>query len=180
MSREKRFAELMAGIGELFDKEISQNLTRLYWNVLNKFTDGEVEMAFNKAVHTCKFFPRPADLIEMIQGSVDDRIATAFVQLQDACGRIGAYQSVMFRDPGLEAVVEAWGGWPEVCHLPLEEWQYRQKQFRDLYRANMDKARESKKLTGMTESGNRESGHLEDIPEPVMVGAGPREGKLLN
>jgi len=171
MENKKKFAEMMEACGVVFDRQITEPLADIYWSVLKKHTDEEIQEAFTKAIHACKFFPKPAELLEFIEGSPEDRIAIAYIQLRKACESIGAYESVIFSDPGLETIIEAWGGWEEVCHLPLEEWQYRQKQFRDLYRVSMDIKREPKKFTGRHEYVNRLNGYAEARREPIRIDA---------
>lgn len=69
MKNEKTFKEFMSGIGELFDKKISDTLKNMYWQALKPFTDIQCSQAFNIAITRCKFFPKPADLIEFIIGN---------------------------------------------------------------------------------------------------------------
>ena len=178
MTNEDGFMELMAGLGELFDKPMSPSLVDIYWNALTKYTDEEVRAAFTTAGLTCKWFPKPVELIELIDGNPEDRIAMAWTQLRDACESVGAYSSVSFDDPGLIAVIEDWGGWQDVCHLPYEEWQFRQKQFRDIYRANMRSPRNRQVFTGIHDASNRTTGHLDQIDEPVQIQTGRRQKHL--
>jgi len=69
MKNEKTFKEFMSGIGELFNRKISDILKNMYWKTLEPFTDAQCEKAFNLVITKCKFFPKPADLIEFIEGS---------------------------------------------------------------------------------------------------------------
>jgi hypothetical protein len=172
VNSKKRLSELLANLGELFDKEISEGLARLYFGALEKYTDEEVELACNKAVRSCTFFPKPAELIQFIEGTPEDRIALAYTQLLKLCEETGAYCSVQFEDPGLEAVVEAWGGWQAICHMPYEDWNFRQRQFRDIYRANMDRPRAAPKVFfGIHDAVNTEKGYLEEVKPPLMIEA---------
>ena len=41
----------------------------MYWVALDPYGDEETERAFQEAARRCKFFPKPAELIELIEGS---------------------------------------------------------------------------------------------------------------
>ena len=65
MNNRKTFMDYMAALGELFDKEITKTLLGMYWEVLSAVPDDRAEDAFKKSIATCKFFPRPAELLEL-------------------------------------------------------------------------------------------------------------------
>jgi len=65
----KKFREYMTGMGELFNKGSSETMSNFYWTALKPFKDNECEKAFNMAIASCKFFPKPAELIEFIVGN---------------------------------------------------------------------------------------------------------------
>ncbi len=73
MKDKAAFKEFMAGIGEVFNKEITPVLTKIYWKVLEPFNSDECKKAFSLAITYCKFFPKPADLIEFMNGSLEQR-----------------------------------------------------------------------------------------------------------
>lgn len=51
-------------IGELFDKNLSEELLDIYWQILEAFNDEQCEQAFKKVMASAKFFPKPADILE--------------------------------------------------------------------------------------------------------------------
>ena len=91
---------LMA-LGECFDKKLSEAVQEIYLNALSGFEDAEIIAAINRAGMECKFFPRPAELIELIQGSLPskkDAAALAWSKLVRAIEYQGSYKSVVFND----------------------------------------------------------------------------------
>lgn len=50
----------------LFDKKLSAELVGVYYDAMKDFPDEKIKMAFKKYFKTGKFFPRPADIIEII------------------------------------------------------------------------------------------------------------------
>ena len=69
MNNKSEFKEFMAGAGEIFNKQITPIISKMYWKVLEPFTDEQCRKAFNLVIEKCKFFPKPAELIEFIVGS---------------------------------------------------------------------------------------------------------------
>jgi hypothetical protein len=115
MKDKKKFKAMMMSIGEIFDKEISQTLLEVYWRVFEPFSDVEASRALNQAISTCKFFPKPADLIDILTIKPADKAALAWVEVEKAVRHIGNYQSVKFvDDPVIHSCLEAMGGWHRV------------------------------------------------------------------
>jgi hypothetical protein len=68
MKNEIKFKEYMTMLCELHDKILSDMMKDLYWKVLEPFTDEECERAFKELIYSTRFFPKPVDLIEILQG----------------------------------------------------------------------------------------------------------------
>ena len=64
MKDKEKFKGFMMIVGELFDKNPSQQLLDVYWQILEPFTDEQCEAAFKKVITTVKFFPKPADFMD--------------------------------------------------------------------------------------------------------------------
>lgn len=113
------FKSRMSLLGEIHNKEISDVLKDAYWIALKQYPDDACRHAFDMAVATCKFFPKPAELIEIIVGrggSVEDVAQIEAGKVLDAIKRIGGYQSVCFDDAITQAViVQGFGGWEKMC-----------------------------------------------------------------
>ena len=62
----KRFMNLLGSVSEVFNKELSPLTINLYENILSEFPIEAVEKAFGKALTTCRFFPKPADIVDHI------------------------------------------------------------------------------------------------------------------
>ena len=65
MTRERMAAALATLAVALPGKEISGPLLEVYWRALADLTDEQLESAATKALRACKFFPTPAELLEL-------------------------------------------------------------------------------------------------------------------
>lgn len=174
MKDRKMFNKFMAGLGETFDKEISEILLDIYWGALENFSDEQCKGAFNKAVISCKFFPKPVEIIELIgdgPGKLEDRAEVQASEVVWAVRHIGVYRSVQFNDPVTTAVIQqCWGGWIQLCsELLQDEEKWFRKDFAKFYRAYHNQGiAYNGHLMGMLESDNMER-YDKYVPEPILV-----------
>ena len=67
----QRFSDLMDDLGVIYDKEVSVNLKRLYWEDLGQYPIDTIEAAMQahrRDRDRGRFFPKPADLLARICG----------------------------------------------------------------------------------------------------------------
>jgi len=168
MKNKTKFREYMATLGEIHDKTISTMMLELYWKLLAKFSDAECERAFKSLIISARFFPKPVDILEAIQGKQESRATEAWLEVLGSVKRIGNYQSVRFADTAIHSAIEAMGGWPMVCQMQSAEEKWKQKEFEKLY--SVISARPSnnhpKYLPGTCELDNRAKGY--DIQQEIV------------
>ena len=178
MRDKKQFAQRITALSALFDREISEAVIEMYWVALMPYDDEETERAFQEAARRCKFFPKPAELIEFIEGSSEGREALAWHALLTGIARVGSWSSVRFSDPAIHSVVETWGGWisgmlhdHEGSSVPGEGLQG------TLPHALVGGIRHQEYLAGRTEFDNRKRGYLDRIPEAEGRGDRGRQNR---
>jgi hypothetical protein len=169
MQDHKRFASNMNGLAEIFGTELSELKLSFYAKVLERFTDEQVEKAVMMATQTLEFFPKPVQLIELIEGKSQDRAVMAWDVLLNAIRRHGSYQSVLFADPKITKTVELMGGWLQACSMTEDETKWRMADFLKIYQGIAGDP-EHKALMGRYEQDNRMRGFLDRIPEPDRIG----------
>ena len=135
----------------------------------------QVEKALEKVVVSCKFFPKPVEIIELISGGTGKIEDIAQVQADlviNTIRKIGSYQSVEFKDPVTTAVIQqSFGGWIKMClelMEPSEKWF--RKDFANAYQVYFRQGiQRNGHLAGLIETDNMTRGHLEFIPDPKIV-----------
>jgi len=118
MNNKISFKEFMAGAGEIFDKQVTPILSKMYWKSLEPFTDEQCRKAFNLAIERCKFFPKPAELIELIRGSSkqieqekDDKALIIANEIMEQARRYSPGHPLKLNDPIAQ-------------HLMTSRWPY--------------------------------------------------------
>lgn len=183
----KTFDKEMAGLGAIFDKAMSKPLIDAYFDALKDFPLEAIQEAFKRAIATAKFFPRPVEVRESLEGNGDDRANQAWSTFLDATGD-GGYASVKFLDPATAAaVIATFGGWLPACRALREAEapmvaHYR-KAFCQAYQTARKFPREIETYqAGQYEIQNRAGGdwtvRMKVIVNPVLI-VGLRESKEL-
>jgi hypothetical protein len=134
------FARLMAALAEIHNETPTPQRLEIYFRVLADWSIEVVAAAVDAAIRRLKFFPKPAELIELIEGSPDDRAEHAWGQFWLAVARGGTYQSLYCADVVLaETIRRVYGSWADAGHVPRVEYdapghQIHHKNFVAMYR----------------------------------------------
>jgi len=167
-----RFKAKMAALGELYGKECTKTLADMYWAALKDFSDEEVHRAIESGILVWTCFgrlPTPAEIVGQITRDGADHALSAWEQLQEGVHRAGTYQSVHFEDGKIARVIQLMGGWETVCQWPMDEIQFRRKEFMDSYKA-LPRCDHGATLAGLCDRQNAALGFAE-TPAVVI----PRE-----
>lgn len=165
------FRNRLVALGEVFDVKLSPQRQALYFEGLRDLPFAAVAKGLNRAVQTCTFFPKPAELRTLAIGDAEDHIEAAWMRLRHALSAVGAYSSLVVTDPALgEAIGACFGSWPEACSSDLspEMWASKRKEFGRMYRVLVDRQLiGARYLPGLCEAQN--AGHREWMRfTPVM------------
>ena len=179
-TEKRRFYELMVLLAENYNREYSQALQKAWETKLSQYPFERVEQAIYQYMATQKFPPRLADIVEMLEKSnmIDKETAEAlaeqaWAEVLSYMASVGAYKSVKFRDPIINAVIKNLGGWVMLCQKTYYELETTTKwNFKKLYFAYAisGSCPEVAYLPGIAELTNLQLGYFEMIEPPVLVG----------
>jgi hypothetical protein len=156
----EEFAARMVGLAELFNVEFSAARLALYFEALRDLSFDQVVMALNRAVKTCTFVPKPAELRTMVLGDDDERVEQAWLLVRAAMLRAGAYATLITADAAIgQTILAMFASWPRACAAELspEMWAARRKEFARVYAV-------------MHRRGQREPAHLPGLVEAANAG----------
>ncbi len=110
-----RCLDLMAAA---WPRAITETLLAAYVAALDDLTDEELMHAAVAALKACKFFPTPAELIELAKPS---SALLAWESFQRRCSPHNGRKTVTVDDPVLAHTVKSLGGWSRACYLTADE-----------------------------------------------------------
>ena len=171
-----KFGALLAGVMDLYGKVLAVPTVGIWWGALARFEWADVERAFGLYVQDPdqgRYPPTPAGVIAQIEVSGLQAGQAAFDRLVAAIRSVGPYESVVFDDPLIHAVVDALGGWIHICSSwTTEDLKFREREFGTRYQAALKAERVPYpgKLIGLAEAHNQQAGHIKYIPRPILIG----------
>lgn len=128
MKNKKRFAEMMSTLSVLFDKDMPEMLRQIYWKVLSQYSDEDVEMAVKQVIASCKFFPKPSEIIQFIKSrQIEEKQANALeswgmVMSGLECGKIP-------NDGRIQEAIRRLGGWTWLQDKGYDDLHWLEKRF---------------------------------------------------
>lgn len=183
-----KFAQLLLVMGEVYSEQVSDTRLEAYRLVLGDYEFSVVEAAMRRAMRTLKFFPKPAEIVELIEGGQSDRAAMAWAAFLSAT-EDGGYASVKFLEPATAIAMDAvFGSWIQACQLlhtcePEMKAHYL-NQFTRQYTAAMKTSRDAITYRpGLSEFSMRDGGAWRErmtraIVQPVLL-VGARETRKV-
>jgi len=154
----KTFSGMIEILEASYKEKINKETSKIYWDMLKNYDDKIIKETTIRCIKELKYFPKISEIIEMIEGNSTDEAELAWLYLLDKIEYIGHYQSVSFPDyPAIGAVVEAMGGWLEICDMKIDEEKWVKKEFIKLYPIMKKRGDYPDKLIGQFEldNGNR-------------------------
>ncbi|MCD6449880.1 MAG: hypothetical protein J7L34_05165 [Thermotogaceae bacterium] len=176
----KQFGQLMVLLAENYNREYSQALQKAWEYKLRQYPYKQVEKAILEYIATKKFPPKLADIVELLEKpcainkeTAEALAEQAWAEVLSYMATVGAYESVKFRDPIVNAVIKQLGGWITLCQKTYSELETNTKwDFKKLYIAYAisGSCPEVNYLPGINELTNEQVGFCEAIKLPLLIG----------
>lgn len=178
MSEEDRkpFAEMIAGVYELYNRPLSESILEMWWTTMVRFDLASVREALGRHAmnpDAGMFIPKPADVVRELGGTSADASMLAWSKVVNAIKAIGTHESVTFDDPIVNRVLKDLGGWYWLGTQKESEMPFIEKRFRDAYRAwrqrGLSGSDPVSHLPGLFELSN---GHMypDSVKAPKLIG----------
>ena len=159
----KLFLKSLNSLESAFSEKVSEDRAKIYWDILKGYSDLEIKRAIIGSLRKLKFFPKISEIIEMIEGNIEDEAEIAWLILKEKIERYDGYISVSFpENPVIGSVVEALGGWIKICDTTIKEEKWVKKEFIKLYPIMKKKNNHPEQLSGIFEIENSQKGYSEE------------------
>jgi len=183
MENKEMFLEYMTALGEYHRTKVSKILMDIYWSGLGQYSDEQCkkgfELCFTEETYGFPKIPAIKKLMGVSEESASDQAALAWTEVDKAVRTIGNYSSVQFSDPVTHSVIQALGGWSELCMCSNEEWKWKRIEFEKLYPAMSVKGGHEEYLQGDCEQSQRLNDRADWVKPVAQVGGANKGDKLL-
>lgn len=156
------FLKSMSILELAFKEKMSKGAINIYWSRMKDYSDKEFKEAIIRCVDELKYFPRVANLKDILDGTNADEAELAYLEFRKKLDDEGSYLSVSFlKYPAIGAVVEALGGWIRISDTLEKDENWLRKDFIRLYNIMRKRGDYPKKLIGRFEIDNSNKGYNE-------------------
>jgi len=181
-SDKENFKMLMVGVGELYNKEITKPLLRIYFSALVQHSIEDVERGLSCHTMDLKhgtYFPKPADIARHVSKDVlstDEKAELAWSQVNGEISRIGSYGSLNLEDKQAMAAVRALGTWKDLCATEVTKMDFKKREFMAIYKTyeNTPVDMLPSKLPGLIELQEHKEKEAQSLQQLMSKVAGKR------
>lgn len=170
------FTEALVGVTDYYRQPRPNPFTvKIWWSSLEKFELEAVQRAFvahiNAPTKDGQFMPSVASLKQILEGSVTDSAASAWIKVTRAVQQVGTGETVAFDDARIHVCIAELGGWIKLGQQSEEEWTWLGKTFEARYRAMVQRGEVGdypRVLIGHYDAANGKQGF--ETSRPRLIG----------
>lgn len=137
----QRFKAVMAGMGELYQRDVSGPLLDVYWLALRNWDLSDFEQAASHLLQQAQFMPRPADFTAL-QKAARPTYGEAWLKAVNNAGSAIVCGQVTFGkscgDPLIDRAVHAIGGYGVIAMTDRDKLCFVEKRFAEHYESMQD------------------------------------------
>ena len=142
---QSKFKEVMAMLGEAYNKKITPLMAKMYWQSLKHLTDEQLQEAVMRYISDTdqsQFWPQPGAILAKLEGSakqkelsVEDKAMQEWEKIKLCIRKVGAYGCYKSDDKVAIKAIQNLGGWVALCHAPSETLDtWKRKEFVAAYK----------------------------------------------
>lgn len=134
-AEKRQFKTALLALGVTFGVPVDKPLLAAYWQFLRGLDLQAFGVAVEAAGRTLKWFPKPAELLDLAGAGATARKAAAAEAWEAVCVAMGRYDYTMSVDfgPLVNAVIRNLGGWQALCGKSLRELVWERKKFEEVF-----------------------------------------------
>lgn len=131
MKNDAEFKEYMAILATVFHTELTTSLIKIYWEAMRSYTDEQFAQACDTYIKTGRFFPKPVELIELIEGDKSQIAAEAW---ETVLKGLRDSKNVAF-SPEITKAVNLLGGAEYLGSMNNRDLEFKRNQFMEIYQS---------------------------------------------
>ena len=142
----------------IYDKDLTSPLLESYWNILKPYQIDEINSAMNEVCRKNKFWPRPSEVIEKIEGgqiAIESRAEQQWHLVIDAVRKYGLNRPINFDDPITRHILSRGISWGYLCGINQCDEKWEQKRFCNSYQLLADQWQRDPQIEQMPDEVKR-------------------------
>lgn len=159
----KKFREMISVLAELHQREISATLLEAYYEALKEYPIKAIETAGKALLKSSRFFPKPADFIDEIDGTDDEQAEDTW---EKALAILYDPYASFIVERNIAVAIESLGGREYIGGLDQDELRWIKKDFIKIYKSRPHDTAPVRTV-GFFENNNSAKGFREFIPVPI-------------
>ena len=166
----KTFSEMMKLLQASFREKINEDTNKAYWDILKEYSDNDIKRVTVKCIKELKFFPKIAEMRELIEGNLEDEAKLAWLYLLEVVEKEGYYMSPSFpKYPAIVGVVERFfGGWMKLIEeMTDENLKWIKNDFLKFYPVIKKEGHYPEKAIGFFELTNSNKGFTDELIKKI-------------
>ena len=171
-----KFRVLVTQVMSYYGKDVTDFTLQVFWDGLKDFSLDDVSKALSihaRDADKGQWSPKVADIVRILEGGNSDRAAMAWSKVGHAIRCVGPYQTIIFDDPLVHAVITEMGGFSKLCDVNTEDMPFREKDFVARYRNYSSRGvipQYPPKIVGEHEADCMAKALPQWVPDAVMIG----------
>ena len=170
-SDRKEFLNVINKMAIIYEKNFSADFLDVYWDILQPYSVVELKDAMNEVCRTCKFYPKPSEIIELIESKRKPKIRIEAVAQQQWRLVLATLGRGDFNDPVTAMLCKRQFNYNYLRNMLEKDENWEEKRFCNAYElaaetyqnnpqiedmSDMVKQLSGKVLKSMTKPDNRE------------------------
>ncbi len=127
-------SRLIFHVADYYRESVSETVLGFWIRGLGKFSFEEISVAFERWMMANDRMPRISNIVEILDGTGEDRALAALLKVERAMEEHGGYATVVFDDPVIHATIQSLGGWLKACRQTDYDFTWWKKDFQERYR----------------------------------------------
>lgn len=174
MTNANKVIELIEKTFAYYGKTLTDEVAAMYALGLSDMSAEEVRQALSAHMRNPdkgQWIPKVSDLVAFRTGNSDAQADAAWAKVHHAVGSVGGYESVVFDDALIHAVIGMMGGWIRFCTQETHDaLDWMGKDFRRIYKGLLNNPLPDypRVLVGIAETHN--SAHGFEVAPPKLYG----------
>jgi len=174
----KGLVQVLTAIAEMYGKTVSAVTMEMWVRLLEPYRPDEIRRALEDHCRESQWMPKPADIINRINGkddvSTEELHSCAVIAWQRATNKPSLYAGAAWKDPCIAPAIQSLGGWSFICHMTAEQEPFARRDFIDAYQVYARKYRDQGGFENVALGGLHSVPLLENATE-----TGTHAGKML-